>query len=321
MSTSICVLEMLDVKNETKETAKLLEKLVEYLQQFNHMESLESLSIRRLTLTADGQTVLLEDIDEVESGNTYFFDKAGDGSPEFVGQLQIERPIWPDNSPLIQLLKRIQKAHQVHMELYADIMILMGKDYGYTYFQSLLEESAVKETLAEYVTYKNLECYDSDPYVAAYCFEKTSEGIISGQPEFTDDLSVIEDIQVWRDGNFGFTISGNGTLCTPEEFEELAEAAREFHSFFDDEECANGIGDLDETDGETYLNINSSPAYIPQEQIEQFREFLQYFYDFALSHQADFGFEGNFTPDSQEAFARLTFFKEDGEIVPKAMRY
>ena len=83
----------------------------------------------------------------------------------------------------------------------------------------------------------------------------------------------------------------------------------------------DGIGDCDETDWETYFSINSSTAYIPQDQVEQFREYLQYFYEFALSHQAEFGFEGNFIPSSQEAFARLTFLEEDGKIMPKAMRY
>ena len=321
MSTAIHVLEMLDVKNETEETAELLKKLVEYLQQFNHMESLESLRIRRLMLTADEQAVLLEDIEEVEFENAYMFDEEVDGPPEFVGQQHTERTLWPEDSPLLRLLSCISKASRVRMEMDVDVMALMERNYGCSYFRPLLENATGKEALAAYVTYKCLECCDTEPFVTSYCFEKTLEGLIDGQPAYTDDLSVIEDIRVWRDGNFGCTISANGTLCMPEEFEELVEAVQAFHSLFDNDGEEDGIGDCDETDWETYFSLNSSSAYIPQEQVEQFREYLQYFYEFALSRQADFGFEGNFTPYSQEAFARLTFVEEDGKITPKAMRY
>ena len=221
----------------------------------------------------------------------------------------------------MQLLSGVSKAGRVRMEMDVEVTALMERDYGGSYFQPLLEGAPGKEALAAYVTYKCLECYDTEPFVTSYCFEKTPEGLTDGQPVYTDDLSVVEDIQVWRDGNFGCTISGNGTLCTPEEFEELVEAVQAFHSLFDHDGEEDGIGDCDETDWETYFSINSSTAYIPQDQVEQFREYLQYFYEFALSHQAEFGFEGNFIPSSQEAFARLTFLEEDGKITPKAMRY
>lgn len=321
MSTAINTYEILEIHNVNAATMDMAEKLVEYMQQFNRMAGLESLSIRRLTLAVDGQIVLLEDIEEFGFGNTYLLDEAEDGSPEFVGQLQIERAIWQKDSPLMQILCRVPKARYVHMELGFDIVVLLEQDYGYSYFQPLLEGGLEKQALVEHVTYKCLERYDTEPFVTSYRFVKTPEGLLERQPEFTDDLSVVEDIQTWCDGNFGCTISGSGTLCTPEEFEELVEAVQEFHSIFDNDGEEDGIGDCDETDWETYFSLNSSATYIPQEQVEQFREFLQYFYEFSFSHQADFGFEGNFTPYSQEAFARLTFVEEDGKITPKAMRY
>lgn len=321
MSTAINTYEILEIHNRNAATMDIAEKLVEYIQQFNHMEGLVSLSIRRLTLAVDGQIVLLEDIDEAEFGNTYLFDEAEDGSSEFVGQLQIKRTLWQKDSPLMKILCRVPKARYVRMEIDFDITALLGRNYGLGYFQPLLEGAAEKQALIEYVSYKCLERHDTEPFVIAYHFVRALDGLMERQPEFTDDLSVVEDIQVWCDGNFGCVISGNGTLCTPEEFEELVEAVQAFHSLFDNDGEADGIGGCDETDGETYFSLNSSTAYIPQEQVEQFREFLQYFYEFARSHQAEFGFEGEFTPYSQSEFARLKFLEEDGEITPKAMRY
>ena len=64
MSTAINTYEILEIHNVNAATMDMAEKLVEYMQQFNRMAGLESLSIRRLTLAVDGQIVLLEDIEE-----------------------------------------------------------------------------------------------------------------------------------------------------------------------------------------------------------------------------------------------------------------
>lgn len=66
--------------------------------------------------------------------------------------------------------------------------------------------------------------------------------------------------------------------------------------------------------------INSA-IYLPQELIKNFRESLQWFYDFSQEHGAEFTLIAVFIPDSDFKFARLTFLAEDGKIIPKAMRY
>lgn len=114
MSTEINTYEVLEINNVNADTAEVAKKLVEYLQQFNHMESLESLSIQKLSLTVDGETALLEDIEEAEWENTYVVTQNEDGSSAF-GRKQVERTLWAEDSSLMQLIYRITEGKQISL--------------------------------------------------------------------------------------------------------------------------------------------------------------------------------------------------------------
>lgn len=315
MSTEINTYEVLEIHNMNADTAEVAKRLAEYLQQFNHMAGLETLSIQKLSLTVDDKTVSAEGVEEAEAEN--------EDDLLQTSQKQGEGVLWPNNSDVINILTALPYAKYISMKFQFSAMQLSSDpDYGCAYFRRLLENAAEKENLADYISYKCLEYYDCDPEVVSYRFEKVGAGMLPEEPEYTDDLSVISDIQLWKEGCFGCAISsyGNATPCTGEDFQELNEAVREFHALFDNDEV-NEIGELDETDGKTYFQLNSSTAYIPAEQIATFRDYLQYFYDFAFSHQMEFGFHADFTPDLQFELARLTFMEEDGKIAAKVTRY
>ena len=105
-------------------------------------------------------------------------------------------------------------------------------------------------------------------------------------------------------------------MGTEEERQELLLKIQEFLEKFDD--CEGG---MDDTDEETYFYIQDITFFLKPEQIDEYKAYLQYFYDFALANQAEFTLFADFTPDSEFEFARLTFLAEDGKIIPKAMRY
>ena len=311
MSTEINTYEVLEIHNVNAATMDMTEKIVEYLQQFNHMESLESLRITKLSLTVDGETVLLEDAEEGEWGNTYVVTQNDNGSSTF-GQRQVERTIWTEDSPLMQLIYRITEGKQISLQSSFTIMKLFGSQYGYSFFYDYFENVADKENLANYVTYKCLEYYDCDPAVVSFRFEKISGEMLCEYPKETDDLIKIRDIPQWFSYNFNCEIFGDDPIEENERF-ELIQKIQEWYSMF-----ADGSEFNDDDESCFYISLAVTLSF---EQIPIFQEYLQYFYDFAFAHKAEFTLEADFTPDSEFEFARLMFLEKDGKIIPKAMRY
>ena len=191
-------------------------------------------------------------------------------------------------------------------------MKLFGPQYGYSFFYDYFDKVANKENLADYVTYKCLEYYDCEPSVVSFRFEKMSGEMLCEYPEETDDLMEIHAIPQWFSYNFNCEILGDDPIEENERL-ELIQKIQEWYSLFAD-------GSEFDDDDETCFYI-SLAVTLSFEQIPNFQEYLQYFYDFVLAHRAEFTLEADFTPDSELEFARLTFLAEDGKITPKAMRY
>lgn len=292
MSTEINTYEVLEIHNVNAATMDTTEKLVEYLQQFIKGKELTDLNIPKLELTVDDRSFSLE------------------GSEDNGTQ-----PLWKEDTPLIQFLTYLPTAKHIRLEFCFSIMVRVAR-YGYDYFEHYFRNVEEPEKLAENVTYKCLEYHDCDPEVFSYCFQKTSNGFIMGDPEYADNLSVADDISCWYNCNFECKIDGSETLGTEEERQELLLKIQEFLEKFDD--CEGG---MDDTDEETYFYIQDITVFLKPEQIDEYKAYLQYFYDFALANQAEFTLFADFTPDSEFEFARLTFLAEDGKIIPKAMRY
>ena len=311
MSTEINTYEVLEINNVNEDTAEVAKKLVEYLQQFNHMKSLESLNIQKLNLTVDGETVLLEGVEEAEWGNTYVVTQNDDGFSSF-GQKRIERALWSESSPLMHLIYRIIEGKQISLQLSFTVMKLFGSQYGYSFFYDYFKNVADKENLSDYVTYKCLEYYDSDPAVVSFRFEKISDEMLCEYPKETNDLIKIHDIPQWLSYNFNCEILGDDPIEENERL-ELIQKIQEWYSLFADGSEFN--------DDDEYCFYISLAVTLSFEQIPIFQEYLQYFNDFAFAHKAEFTLEADFTPDSEFEFARLMFLEKDGKIIPKAMRY
>ncbi len=290
MSTNTCTYERFEIQNRNDSTKEVLQKLTEYIYRLNRMEDFEACNFIYLRLNIDEQETSIEISKDPDSD---LFEAS-----------------------VLNLLENIIHAKHVVAELDFDLMLRFGAAYGLRFWSLFLENFPCKDDLIDCITYRCLEYYESDPEIKSYYSGRTEQGILIGEPKYTDGLSAVGDISDWYNYNFSCEIQSEHELGTTDERSALMEKIHDFYQSFDDSQ-----GDIDDTDEETYFNISNMTIILAKEHIPEFQTCLQYFYDFAKQHQADFTLCAEFVPNSQRAFAKLVFVPEDDRIVCKAMRY
>lgn len=309
MSLEINTYEMLDIQNESPDTELFAKALKDYLQQFNDLVSLQSLTINRLNLVVDDKYVHLAYLETEDHEGTYFNMLK---TPAAYRQDQDHPTLWPLDTPMGKLIQLVPTAKHLHLELCFSIIRNFGPNYGYMYFSELFEQMGNLDQLFDYITYKCLEYYDQDDEVTSYRFEKQSGRELDGEPQLSDDISLVRDITDWFCNNFGFEIEIEES---PEEHEEkeFLQKTQEFLATFGEYLYADGE-DL------SFYAVNGSLEF-PSSQMESLTSFLQYAYDFVRTHHGEFNLTADFTPGVQYEFARLKFAVEGERVVAKAARF
>ena len=304
MSYAMNIHERITVTGSSAQAQALKERLAAYIQQINRMTCLESIDSLLLTLSSGADTVRCEVDADTEPGNTWVKTENG------LRQQQAEHVLWTEDHPLMKMLASLETASDVIFEWSASLMKLAGADYGSAYWQGLIAASGSESG----ISYRTLETNDFDACARAICKQGES-GPVSvprDQPP-----NVVEDIEQWYCGNFGFKITGVDESEWDAFEESIEEAQDAFAEAFDD--CP----DVDVFDGEAEASGSLSVA---AEQADELVAALQKFADIAEEFGAHMEMEMDFEPDEVgengfAAFALLHLKCDAGKVSVSACRF
>lgn len=301
MSWEIITKEWHYIKNVNEKTKEEVRRLIAYIQQLNHMENLENLSVLSLRLKVDDKEVVINDESSWEPGTTYVLSQDG------LNVSQAEHLQWDESSDLMRVLATAEEASEVSMDIQYDAMVLLGKEYGCDYW---CDDQSLEEALAGHVQRKIIEYYDVEDPVSMYNLTSNGEEDIS----FTEGMIPSDDIEKWFAYNFEIEMNKDGDWENdPDNMEALMALATAFAEKygFDNE--------VDEPyEGEFQL---SEGVMLSNEQLEGFRDDLQKFVDLAGLSNADMELVARFTADIGYPFAAVEFTVEDNKVVMKSCRF
>lgn len=301
MSWEINTHEWHHIKNVNNSTREEICRLVDYIQQINHMENLESFSIDTLRLKADDREVVITDEHSWEPDTTYVISEDG------MNVRQAKHLQWDDESELMKLLASAKDASEVVMDLRYSAMALLGKEYGCSYW---CDEQSLEEALAGHVERKIIEYYDQDDEIALYRLD------VNGAEDLTckEELIKTDDIEAWFAYNFQIVMNKNGAWDDdPENLGSLMLLANTFvekHDFYNE---------ADEPYKDEFEFSES--IRLSNEELGDFKSDMQKFADLADAADADMELTAAFTAEGGYPFAAIEFVLEDGKIVEKCCRF
>lgn len=199
MSIRINITESLKINNVNEDTYELVSVIKPYIEQINGMIELRDLSIYRLYLSVDGESVEVKDIKCFEPENCFVI---GDG---FAGQKQVSHCVISKEHDLFKLSDKLAKAKDITLEMkYSISHNACTSVYGADFFNLYLRN--MHELLSPYVSYKccmNYEELEYDQNVSIYIFDESHKGY---QPF---ERCVIGDAEKrnWTVCNFIFSVS------------------------------------------------------------------------------------------------------------------
>ena len=199
MSIRINITESLKINNVNEDTYELVSVIKPYIEQINGMIELRDLSIYRLYLSADGESVEVKDVKCYEPDNCFVI---GDG---FVGHKQVSHCLISKDHDLFKLFDKLAEAKDISFEMeYSISHNACSSVYGFNFLDLHLRN--MHELLSPYVSYKccmNYEEFEYDENISIYIFDESHEGY---QPF---ERCVIGDAEKrnWSVCNFIFSVS------------------------------------------------------------------------------------------------------------------
>ena len=103
------------IHNNGKDTKREVIKLIDYVQQFNHMNDLSSMYIGMLRLKIDGREIQINDWKVDLPGKDYYM--LEDGDPHAAEEQ------WDISSELMLLLDKAEDSGEVELEIDYDIIV------------------------------------------------------------------------------------------------------------------------------------------------------------------------------------------------------
>lgn len=275
------IIEKLQIKNTENQANELILKVKEYLNKIFTIQGSESIDIRLLQITLDGDTKVLEDV--------------GGGFG-----MEIDIP-----EEISDALSKMEGAKEV--SIFADYTCMKhtGSEFGYGYFTKILCDG-----MQEFTSYKCIENYDVDPEVTAYRF-----GIYNGVPvnelaPQSSDLSIVERVESWYDGNFKVEVTIPENFDKQEEIEELMETfAHKYNGEFE-------YGDI--INEEIYYELDFT-LIIDNNKVKEVVEELNKIAEIVHDKGGDFALQSAFIQDDAPGFCALWLILEEGKVVAKAV--
>lgn len=230
MSTVININERLEINNVNEDTYEFAGIVKSYLEQISGMCEIQNLNIFRITLTVDGETAEITDIDCFEEDNCFCISKYG------AMQRQVTHQVIPAEHPLFLLVDKIQNGKEI--QLTAEYKIWHSaymNVYGSEFFELQFRD---EEALSPYVTYECCTEYPEEEHqyrVGVYRFNEGFNGTVS----FERDECNGDTSRNWMVCGFFFGVG----FETKEEKNKATEILKESFSAYDfdsvdsDDEC------------------------------------------------------------------------------------
>ena len=303
LSWEINTCEWHKIRNVNDETRQEVERLVGYIQQFNKIMNMESMTLHTLRFSVDGKEVLIKDLSEWEPGTTWVT-KGG----TFVGIKQAEHTQWIETDDFVKMLESAVDAEIIELEMVYSAIVLHGEAvYGCSYWCT---DKPIPEGLLGNVERKMLEYYDQDDSVWLYALDENGVG----EPTYTEGFLNYSDITSWFSYNFGLELNAEDSWEEdPEIMEALMNMANEFAEKYD-------MCDEPDEPYEEAFEMSGSLKLSSEKMIEMKKD-LQKFADFAKNTDSEMILTAIFTSDEGYPFAAVEYSLEDDDIIVKSCRY
>ena len=291
MSFEVSTYEMLEV-NASNETVKgFIKNIVDYIEQFNKMKSLESLSGFRMTITADGSTTALTCDSESERNNTYMMTEKG------IVENTAEHNIWSAEE-IENALRGLETASAIKLETTFSVFQLLDYKYGFSYWKDFLDENS--GVLRENISYKCIEYYDTDPGVVVYKFEKDFAGFVSYESEAED----VAYINSWYSSNFELKAYSDEDYNaeTVAKIMTLSERFAEKYDF---------INEVEEPFENEFMLLESMRF---SGDFTDLAADIQEIVDVLVEAGAEIEFTGTFIPNDRDTFAAVNLTIDEGKV-------
>lgn len=303
MSWEINTCEWHRIRNVNYETKQEVERLVGYIQQFNKMTNMESLTLHTLRFSVDGKEINIKDVSEWEPGTSWVIK---DGA--FAGIKQADHTQWEDTDDFTKMLESAADGKEIELEMVYSAIVLHGEAvYGCSYWCT---DKPISDGLLGNVDRKMLEYYDQDDGVWLYLLDENG----AREPDYIEGFANYNDVTTWFSYNFGMEL--NAEECwedNPERLRTLMNMANEFAENYD------MCNEPDEPYEEAFEMSDS--LKISPEQMKELQKDFQRFADFAKNTDSEMLLTATFTSDEGYPFATVEYLLEDDEIKVKSCRY
>lgn len=319
MSYSIFGHEIHTIHNTNDDTKREVSKLREYLQQFNHMNDLSQMYIKKLRLAVDGKEAQINDLRINLPGTDYYMLEEGD--PHAADEQ------WEASSDLMILMNSAEDAADIEFEIDYDVILAGfadGRQYGVFFWDAGLE---IPDSILSTTEHKIIEYYDSYEYVNMFVQDKAGrrQMIIPYNSEpgmiLKESKSILSDEKRCRDIDkwycYDFTIEMQleyNWSDIPEEREAVMTIARRFAQKY------QFINEIDDTFEEQFLICES--VVMPENRMNEFIDDVQEILDLGWENDAWIGMKAAFTADGSYPFAVMQLVIDDeGKINKKYYRF
>lgn len=318
MSYAIYGHETHHIHNTSIETKHEVSKLIEYIQQFNHMNDLSSMYLGMLRLTVDDREAQINHLVVDLPGKDYYM--LEDGDPHAPDEQ------WDASVELMQLLAKTEDAVDVELEIEYDIMTAGfedGKQYGVHYWDAGLD---VPDSLLAATEHKIVEYYDSYEYVNMFVqdnagrrqmivpYDSEPRLVLEESRSILSNEENCKDIEKWHCNEFVLDMQAeNNWDDIPEQRDAVMSKARKYAEKY---EILNEIDDP----FEDQIIMYDSPT-VPNNMVEEYINDVQKIIDPAWNCNAWIHMQATFVSAGSCPFAVMQLvINDDGKIEKKYYR-
>lgn len=288
MSTELVAIERINIKKDNGDADALRSCLAHYLQQFLDSASIESMTLHKLTIKIDGESVL--DVSDKTGG---------------VGLSGLDKD-WQHTETIHKAIEQIILDADVEVFLSYDMIHYFSNKnfYGSAFWMDTLQEFG-----CEAVRYHGLEYYDVENNVVMLYFDGKQ---LCDNPDYVPEEEV-KDIDAWFCYTFEMELEAGDTF-TVQQVDKMLAAVQSVRSVFGREE-----GDVADVD-EDCLSICTSVTLKPN-QIQDFTAFLKTMLDIAEESGGSLSYTAEFVPIQMDTFAAMILDMDKDGIVPRFFKF
>ena len=318
MSYAIYGHETHRIHNNSIDTKREVSKLINYIQQFNHMNDLASMYIGTLRLTVDDGEVQINNLKNDLPGKDYYMLEKDD--PHAAEEQ------WDASSDLMLLLNKAEDALDVELEISYDIMVAGfedGKQYGVYYWDAGLD---IPDTLLATTEHKIVEYYDSYEYVNMFVqdsagrrqiivpYDSEPRMIFEDSKPLLSDEEKCKDVRAWHCTDFTLDLQVDGNWDDiPEQRDAVMSAARKYAEKYE------MLNELDDPFEEQII-MYDSPT-VTNAKVEEYISDVQEIVDLAWELNAWIHMRAAFVSVDSYPFAVMQLvINDDGKIERKYYR-